>query len=311
MRLDSVKVLEISITKNPKKEILEFLQKYLEEGSSDKGQATRKTIKSLTIVTPNPEQIVYAKRDPHFAEILNRADVSLPDGVGVVWASRQISPKPLTGVIPGVDFMEELVSWASVQHVPIALIGGWGGLAVKAFDRLHKKHQELVGWAEDGPEVRIVERQEAGNRRQGADTSLVTCHLSLVTSSGNEKDYFDQLAKRIIDSGVRMVFVGLGAPKQEYFIEKLQATWDRIQVNNDEKKLVSGSLSPVSCIFMSVGGSFDEISGSIPRAPGWVSRHGLKWVWRLVLEPWRIQRQLALLKFMWLVLGGRLSPRAT
>jgi len=76
MRLDTVKVLGISITKNSKKEILEFLQKYLEKGSRVKGQGSGKTVKSLVIVTPNPEQIVYAKRDHHFAEILNRADVA-------------------------------------------------------------------------------------------------------------------------------------------------------------------------------------------------------------------------------------------
>lgn len=56
---------------------------------------------------------------------------------------------------------------------------------------------------------------------------------------------------------------------------------------------------------MSVGGSFPEISDRIPRAPRWVDHIGLKWLWRLIVEPWRWRRQLALLQFIWLMMRKR------
>ena len=64
------------------------------------------------------------------------------------------------------------------------------------------------------------------------------------------------------------------------------------QVGNDKKGI----------ILMSVGGSFDEISGRLPKPPQFVLNLRLKWFWRLILEPWRVGRQLALLEFIWMVL---------
>ena len=83
------------------------------------------------------------------------------------------------------------------------------------------------------------------------------------------------------------VFVGLGAPKQEYLIEKVKSQKSKVK-------------SPL--ILMSVGGSFDILAGSVSRAP-FVMRHvGLEWLWRLAREPWRWKRQCALVKFIWMVM---------
>ena len=86
-----------------------------------------------------------------------------------------------------------------------------------------------------------------------------------------------------------MIFVALGAPKQEYYIQKLST----IQ-----------NLRPT--ILMAVGGSFDIISGRLPRAPLWMRKTGLEWFWRLILEPWRLKRQLALVEFVFLVLKEKI-----
>jgi len=291
MSLDAVKILEIFITINPKKEILECIQKSLITGAKKTVKIEKNasfTNKNLTIVTPNPEQIVFAGHDSHFKELLNQADISLPDGVGVVWASKfahssqvTVNSERILKAIPGIEFMEELVAIAAKQHVPVALIGGRNGLALKTFDCLSKTHPKLLGWAIDGPEARI----------QGS-------RLTVQSQNTNTDEYFQDLAKRIVDSGVQMVFVGLGAPKQEYFIERLRR-WIPGQARDDKGVI----------IFMSVGGSFDEISGRISRPPQWVSTLGLKWFWRLILEPWRIRRQLALVRFVWLVMKERYIPK--
>ena len=93
--------------------------------------------------------------------------------------------------------------------------------------------------------------------------------------------------KDIKETGADIVFVGLGSPKQEKFI-----------INNKEK------LKDVK-IFMPVGGSFDVISKTKKRAPNWIMKCNLEWLYRLFQEPKRIFRQVKLIKFMSLVKGGK------
>ncbi len=83
-------------------------------------------------------------------------------------------------------------------------------------------------------------------------------------------------------SAVSLLFVAFGAPKQEKWIAE------------NLPKL------PVK-ITMGVGGSFDYISGKIPRAPKWLRHLKLEWLFRLVVQPWRIKRQIKLIKYLWLL----------
>lgn len=267
MSLHAVKILGINITISSKKEILEYLQKFLLKNSKSNIQYSKSAGKPLVIVTPNPEQIVYARGDSHFRQIMNQADVALPDGIGIVWASRILSSSRLTinglrltKAIPGVELMEDLVAMAAKQGVPTALIGGRGDLAVEAFECLQAKYPGLKGWGHPVPEIQLDQL-------------------------GKLDEFVQFVSKKIRETGVRIVFVALGAPKQEYFIERL------------------ARLSPV--IYMSVGGSFDMITSRTPRAPQIIRTIGLEWFWRLLREPWRLGRQLALVKFVWLVLQER------
>lgn len=241
--LKSKKILGIPVTTSPKEEILEEIQKYLEKSSE----------RPMVIATPNPEQIVAAQTNTEFAEVLNQADVALPDGIGLAWAAG-------CKRVPGVEFMEDLVELAASRGYRIGLIGGRAAVAVRALECLSRRTSGLRGWA-----------IEPGDIDLGA--------------LGNLGD----VVEKIRSTNTRIVFVGLGAPKQEFFIEKLQETCSR---------------SPVSClplVLMSVGGSFDMISGRTPRAPLLFQTMGLEWFWRLCREPWRWRRQLALLKFLWLL----------
>ncbi len=80
-----------------------------------------------------------------------------------------------------------------------------------------------------------------------------------------------------------LLFVAFGPPKQEKWISK------------NLKEL------PVK-VAMGVGGSFDFLSGSVPRAPKFIRKLGLEWLFRLIIQPWRIKRQLALIKYLLMVL---------
>ena len=88
---------------------------------------------------------------------------------------------------------------------------------------------------------------------------------------------------QVRDDKVDILFVAFGPPKQEKWIAK-----------NLEKLDIK--------IALGVGGAFDVLSGIIPRAPEWMRDLGLEWLFRLVIEPWRIKRQMALLKYLWLIL---------
>ncbi len=294
MRLNSTKILNISITTSSRQIILEEIQKYLRQVPNHKSRITKKDAKPLVIVTPNPEQIVLASKNQQFADLLNQADISLPDGIGVVWADRflksqtaNLTEQTIKGQIQGVGFMEDLVELAAKEGVTTALIGGRGGLAVKALECLRQKYSGLRGWGEDGPELEV----KSDPRRSGSRAS-VTSRLSLIAPPGREEEYIEQLATRIIETNVKFVFVGLGAPKQEFLIESLAS---------------SLSFSAYHCVVMAVGGSFDEITGRVPRAPDAVNALGFKWLWRLVHEPWRWRRQLALIIFVMLILREKLK----
>jgi len=80
----------------------------------------------------------------------------------------------------------------------------------------------------------------------------------------------------------------MGVPKQEFWIFK----------HKDELEV------PV-CI--GIGGSFDVISGKIPRAPLWMQNHGMEWIYRLIREPKRIKRVITLPYFIWLILLGKIE----
>jgi N-acetylglucosaminyldiphosphoundecaprenol N-acetyl-beta-D-mannosaminyltransferase len=96
----------------------------------------------------------------------------------------------------------------------------------------------------------------------------------------------EDIVHRIQASRTDLVFVAYGAPKQDLWLYRnLSRTGAKVG--------------------MGVGGSFDFITGVQKRAPQWIQRLGMEWFFRLIREPWRWRRQLALPKFVWLVLSGR------
>lgn len=194
------------------------------------------------IATPNPEFIVAAYSDSDFKEILNKADLAIPDGVGL----------RITGSIKntttGVDLMEALCHESAKKGWNVGLIGG-RGVAKLAAKRLREKYHGLkIVIAEDGPDsLRVRSRAED------------------------------------LSSHIDLLFVALGMGKQEEWIVK------------NLPKLPTK-------VAMGVGGAFDYISGNVKRAPIWMRKLGLEWLFRLIVQPWRIKRQVNLLKFIFLLI---------
>lgn len=108
--------------------------------------------------------------------------------------------------------------------------------------------------------------------------------------AGSPQSRFDsEQVARVNASGGDILLVAYGAPAQDLWIAR-----------NRER------LNPRMA--MGVGGAFDFIAGMVPRAPLWMQRAGLEWLFRLTRQPWRAKRQLALIDFAWRVLMARYLP---
>lgn len=196
------------------------------------------------IVTPNPEFIVYAQKDSQFKQILNQADLSICDGIGILLASKFLR-RPLKQRITGTDLVKFICGLAEKQGIGVFLLGARSGVAQKAAEKLKKSYPNLeIGCSADESSMPVIDRPT-------------------------------------------VMFVALGAPKQEKWISRHLRLMPQIR------------------LAIGVGGAFDYISGNVKRAPLAVRKAGLEWFWRLITEPWRFKRiYQAIVVFPWLVLNN-------
>ena len=225
------------------------------------------------IVTPNPEIVVMAQKDKELKNIINNADLAIPDGIGLKLSG------DIVCYTPGVDLMERLILMAEEKGFTVGLLGGREGVAEKAAKRLKGKYPKLrISFAENGGEL-----DQQGNviARRSIHRPTKQSHLiKIATLPEFTPSVVEGVARN--DKEVDLLFVAFGPPKQE--------KWIRKNLNKLNVKVAMG-----------VGGAFDYLSGKIPRAPKWIRRLGLEWIFRLIIQPWRIKRQLMLLKYIWLL----------
>jgi len=232
---EKISMLGVGFTDASEQEVLEFIVTGL-------GKQQEK----YYIVTPNPEILVIADKDPKYKSILNRAKLALPDGIGVM-VGAQIEGKRLTQRIHGVDLMENLCKEASNQPITVGFLGAGPSVAEQTAECLKKRYPRLK--------------------------------VGLVASEWSEA---------LKDKKIDILFVAFGSPKQEIWIAENLKTLPA--------KVVVG-----------VGGAFDFVSGKVPRAPKVLRSLGLEWLFRLIIQPWRIKRQLSLIEFVVLILKEKLK----
>jgi N-acetylglucosaminyldiphosphoundecaprenol N-acetyl-beta-D-mannosaminyltransferase len=209
------------------------------------------------VVTLGTEMAVYARRNPRFRDIVNSSALSLCDTVGIKYAAR-LHGADVRERVAGIDIIDPLCAVLAERSVPIYLLGSKGDTARRAATGLQSRHPGLVvAGARDG----YFAASEEG-----------------------------AISAAIAASGARVVFVGLGSPRQEIFL--------------------ADHLKETGCaVGIGVGGSFDVLAGNVERAPALWQRLNLEWLYRLVREPKRWRRQLALPRFVWLALRERaVSP---
>lgn len=207
------------------------------------------------VVTLGTEMVVYAQRDESFRGVVNAAALSLCDTVGLLTVARRRGAT-LRSRVTGVELVERLCERAASEGIPVYFLGGAEGVAADAAAILEARFPGLV-------------------------------------VAGTRNGYFmsedePQIASAIRASGAKLLFVGLGSPRQEFWLAR--------------------NLAATGCgAGIGVGGSLDVLSGRVERAPIAWQRAGLEWLYRLLREPRRLRRQLALPYFVWLVALERLG----
>lgn len=261
--IKTTSLLGVHITNATSENILEYVYNHL-----------RTADHKLFLVTPNPEILVYAKKNPEYKRLLNQANLSLPDGVGLFIASGLLG-HPLQERIPGVDFMEELCKNADGKALSIGLLGGKRGIAKRTAECLKKKYPwiRIAFASSEWPEALF---ELSFTKQQGSKATEVF------------ESMFNIPPTKTNPQSIDILFVAFGFPKQEQWIyEHL----DQLPVK----------------AAMGVGGAFDYISGDVIRAPYMIRAIGFEWLFRLIRQPWRIKRQLALLEFIRLVIKEKIN----
>ena len=198
-----------------------------------------------SVYTPNSEIIMQAYENAEFRDLLNRADLLTADGIGVVYASR-ILHKPIDERAAGYDIACRVLAGIAKTGHRLFLFGGKPGVAEQAREKLQAQYEFL---------------------------NIVGTHNGYFSPEEEP-----EIVEEINRSGADIVFVCLGVPTQEKWIDrnlpKLQAK-----------------------VLMGIGGSLDVFAGNVERAPEQWCNLGLEWLYRLIKEPWRIGRMMALPKF--------------
>lgn len=199
----------------------------------------------VNIISGNPEVLSNGLKNKFlFENFTNSTSIIIPDGIGTVISSKIVG-QPVKEKIAGIEVMESIIE--KYYEKPIYLLGTKKEILDTCIKNLKHKY----------PKVNIV---------------------------GSHDGYFDiyncdDIVKDIKDKKAEILFIAMGAPKQEIFITRFM---DKLPCK----------------IFMGVGGSFDVIAGKVKRAPNWMINLGLEWLYRTIKQPQRIKRLGVIPKFL-------------
>lgn len=214
------------------------------EAAADTGAALARGEGFSYVVTPNPEIVELARDNENYRAVLNQAALVLPDGIGVIYAARLLGA-PLSTRVPGIDFASALLERLRKSGEGVFLLGAKPGVAEEAAERLRERYPGL-------------------------------------NLCGTHHGYFQDSApvvEAIRASGAAVVFVCLGAPKQEFWMaEHGPATGAKLMVG--------------------LGGVLDVYAGRVKRAPAAFQKLGLEWFYRLLRQPSRAGRMAKLPVFL-------------
>jgi len=194
------------------------------------------------VTITNPHSVMLCRRDMAMRNATQSASLTLPDGVGIVLAARLLGYRN-AGRVTGPEFMLHCCDWGREYGYRHYLYGGGEGVAEKLADRLSAAFPGMTIAGYYCPPFRpLSEKEDAG------------------------------IVERINAASPDIVWVGLGAPKQE--------KWMAAHLGRVEATAMIG-----------VGAAFDFHAGIVKWAPAWIRQMGLEWLYRLIKEPRRMWRR--------------------
>ncbi|HEX8910823.1 MAG TPA: WecB/TagA/CpsF family glycosyltransferase, partial [Humisphaera sp.] len=199
-----------------------------------------------TVATVNLDYIRRCNRDLQFAAMVSEADLAVADGMPLIWASK-LRGSPLPERVAGSNLITSLNGAAAKRGRKVYLLGGSPGAAEGAAKVLREKFPDITIVGIDCPPMGF-ERSER---------------------------LWDEMEQPLVAAQPDIVWVALGAPKQEYTIARLR-----------------GKLP--NAWYLGVGNSFSFLAGQVQRAPKWMQKTGLEWAHRLVQEPGKLWKRYLL-----------------
>jgi N-acetylglucosaminyldiphosphoundecaprenol N-acetyl-beta-D-mannosaminyltransferase len=196
------------------------------------------------VVTANPEIVMASKKDESYFKTLQEATYVIPDGIGIVLGARLLGT-PIVERLAGFDLMLHLFALAAEKGYRVYMLGA---------------------------EEQVIEEAARRVKATYPNLELAGYHHGFITLED------DAVVEAIKATKPDIILVGLGFPKQEYWIHK--------NMNQFEKGL-----------FIGVGGSFDVLAGVAKRAPLIWQKLKIEWLHRLLQNPSRWRRMLALPAF--------------
>lgn len=199
----------------------------------------------------NVHVVVTAKQNPEFRRVVNDADMATPDGMPLVWLLRRMG-FPRQERINGPDLMWRLCGEAAEKGISIFLYGSTPDTLGRLVDALKTAFPQLAIAGVYSPPFRPL---------------------------SDEEDR--EMTDRVNDSGAHIMFVGLGCPKQEFWMAKHRGK--------------------IRTVMIGVGAAFDYHAGTVTRAPLWMQRLGFEWLFRLISEPRRLWKRYLVTNSLFLI----------
>lgn len=189
----------------------------------------------------NAHVVVTATRDSAYREAINGADMATPDGAPVAWMLRRLGFAGQQRIC-GPDLMWALCERCATERIPIYLYGSTEATLARLQEKLVAAFPALTIAGAESPPFRPATADEAA-----------------------------ETVARVNRSGARILFVGLGCPKQEHWMAR--------------------NRGKINAVMIGVGAAFDFHAGIMERAPRWMRENGLEWLFRLAREPRRLWRR--------------------
>jgi len=196
----------------------------------------------LVVHLCNAYNVLLAAKDERYRAVMNAGGLNLPDGAAAVLAGRLLGA-PMRGRVAGADLLAAVCEWGVDRSVRHFFYGGTPASLEAVLANLGSAYPGIKIAGAYAPPFRPLTDAEA-----------------------------DEVCRTINDAGAQIVWVGLGTPKQDEWMEAFR---HRLDAN----------------VLVGVGAVFDFLSGARTRAPRWMQRAGLEWLHRLGSDPGRLWRR--------------------